>query len=132
MAQPDQPRAVEDELVRGADRDVEITRHLLGLATLVDRLVDDVVELRAELAAERLKRERIELRLNAEWLRDRGLTVDPTLLRAAGCGVPDDEPIDNVVELIRDYSPEAERIPTTDVPTPDSIRADDEGGDTVA
>ena len=132
MGLPDQPRSVGDELVRAVDRDSEIVRHVLGLATLVDRLVDDVVELRAELAAERLKRERIELRLNAEWLRERGLTVDPTLLRAAGEHEPAPAPIDNVVELVRSYAPEAERIPTTDIPTPDSRDAHREGSDTDA
>lgn len=132
MAQPD-PRLEHDAaLLRATDRDLALLDRLGDLVELVGRIADDLITARAELAETRTKVDRLELRLNAEWLRERGLTVDPSTLREAGCGVADDEPIDNVVELIRDYAPDHEPIPTTDVPAPDSRRVEPEGGDTVA
>lgn len=129
MPNPDQPRTIADELLRAVDRDSTLADHLLGLARLVERLGDDLIELRAELDAERNARKRFEIRLLAEQVRENGLSLAP---RAAGeheHAGHDDPHAGEVVELVRSYAPEAERIPTTDQPTPDSIRVDDAEAD---
>lgn len=115
MAADSRPRTVGDELVRAADRDIELYKHLEGFAARVVEVLERVGQLEADLAAERLARERLELRVNAEWLRDRGYSLR----------VGDDEPGGDVVPLIRRYAADTEPLPTTDEPTL-------EGGDAVA
>src|SRR5690348_17253179 len=107
-------RTIGDELVRAADRDLETLGYVEAFARRVVDLLERVAELEADLAAERLARERLELRINAQWLRDAGYSLRATDEPAGG----------DVVPLIRDYAPDTEPLPTTAEP-------ELEGGDDV-
>ena len=64
-----------DEHVASVERDTALLERLGTVLEIVDRLIDRVAELERELSDERIARERLELRVNAEWLRDRGYTI---------------------------------------------------------
>jgi len=64
-----------DEHVASVERDTALLERLGTVLEIVDRLIDRVAELERELSDERIARERLELRVNAEWLRERGYTI---------------------------------------------------------
>jgi hypothetical protein len=64
-----------DQEIASVERDTALLERLGTVLEIVDRLIDRVAELALELGDERIARERLELRVNAEWLRDRGYTL---------------------------------------------------------
>ena len=88
-----------DEHVASYERDTALLERLGTVLEIVDRLIDRVAELERELSDERIARERLELRVNAEWLRERGYSI--TTARELGV---DDDALGsrNVVPLTRE------------------------------
>jgi hypothetical protein len=113
------PRTVDDELTLAVERDTALLERLGTVLSIVDRLIDRVAELERDLSDERLARERLELRVNAEWLRDRGYTIASARELGADDGSDDALGSRNVVPLIREYAADTDELPTTDAPTPD-------------
>jgi len=87
-----------DPHTAAVERDTALLERLGTVLEIVDRLIDRVAELERELSDERIARERLELRVNAEWLRERGYTIS-----TARELDDDDEPIAsrNVVPMTR-------------------------------
>lgn len=96
-----------DEHVASVERDTALLERLGKVLEIVDRLIDRVAELERELSDERIARERLELRVNAEWLRDRGYSIRTAL----------DDDGDQAADAGGDVVP---------------LKRDGEGGDTVA
>jgi hypothetical protein len=88
-----------DEDTRAVERDTALLERLGKLLEIVDRLIDRVAELERDLSDERIARERLELRVNAEWLRDRGYTLSSA---AELAGSDDAIASRNVVPINRD------------------------------
>jgi len=107
-----------DEHTRAVERDTALLERLGKLLEIVDRLIDRVAGLERELADERVARERLELRVNAEWLRDRGYTIRTALELGDGDHDDDAAGSSNVVPLTREPSPGDEPPAAGDEPAP--------------
>jgi hypothetical protein len=112
------PRTVDDELTLAVERDAALLERLGTVLSIVDRLIDRVAELERDLSDERVARERLELRINAQWLRDRGYTLASAGELVDAAGSDDALGSRNVVPLIREYAADTDELPTTDAPTP--------------
>lgn len=116
MTPPHERREHGDAHTAAVERDTQLLDRLGTVLGIVDRLIDRVAELEAALSDERIARERLELRINAEWLRERGYTVSSVRELDQHDGHDDALGSRNVVPLIRAYAADTEPIPTTDEP----------------